>query len=343
MGRTGRHDVNELRLYDFDAGYTFNIAEFSIKKDPSEKYPFGYGLVVTAGLDSQKNHAIGIFRDKDDNFPFRNTPWFDLQEAYVSGRIPVGEGLVVKAGKFVTLLGYEVIEAPNNLNFSRSFLFTFSAPLTHVGALLTYQPLSWLSVTFGTVVGWDDAKDNNSTMSYTGQFAFTPIKDFTANLNWITGAEQNHNNRDPRTVLDFVFNYTGVKNLTLGLDVDYGWEYDEAYLASTGTRQDNNASWWGWAAYAAYDWTEKLRTALRLEYFKDAEGVRTQLSPPGNKLDLWEVTLTAQYKVWKGLVARVEYRHDSANQKTFSIRAPGYVPTGKTQDTISFDLYYLFF
>jgi len=55
------------------------------------------------------------------------------------------------------------------------------------------------------------------------------------------------------------------------------------------------------------------------------------------------VTLTAQYKVWKGLVARVEYRHDSANQKTFSIRAPGYVPTGKTQDTISFDLYYLFF
>ncbi len=76
---------------------------------------------------------------------------------------------------------------------------------------------------------------------------------------------------------------------------------------------------------------------------KDAEGVRTQLSPPGNKLDLWEVTMTAQYKVWKGLVARVEYRHDSANQKTFSIRAPGYVPTGKTQDTISFDLYYLFF
>jgi hypothetical protein len=144
-------------------------------------------------------------------------------------------------------------------------------------------------------------------------------------------------------VLDWVVNYTGIKNLTLGLNVDYGWEYDEAYLASTGTRGNNNASWWGWAAYAAYDWTQALRTALRLEYFKDAEGVRTQLSPPGNKLDLWEVTLTAQYRIWKGLVGRVEYRHDSANQKVFSIRAPGYVPTGKSQDTISFDLYYLFF
>src|SRR5437016_13089201 len=92
LNGNGRGNHNELRLYDFDSGYTFNIAEFSAKKDPSEKYPFGYGLVVTAGVDSQKNHAIGIFRDKDDNFPFRNTPWFDLQEAYVSGRIPVGEG-----------------------------------------------------------------------------------------------------------------------------------------------------------------------------------------------------------------------------------------------------------
>ena len=304
--------------------------------------------MLTAGIpgtsnDSQKNHALGMFRGLDDQFAFRNTANFDVQEAYASYQIPIGSGLTLKAGKFVTLLGYEVIEAPNDLNFSRSFLFTFSAPLTHVGALLSYQPLSWFSITFGTVVGWDDAEDNNSTMSYTGQFAFTPIKDLTANFNWITGAEQNHNNRDPRTQLDFVFNYTGFKNLTLGLNVDYGWEYDEAYLASTGTRGDNNASWWGWAAYAAYDWTEKLRTALRLEYMKDAEGVRTQLSPPGNTLDLWEVTMTAQYKIWKGLVGRVEYRHDSANQKTFSIRAPGYVPTGKTQDTISFDLYYLFF
>ena len=347
-GNASRGNHNELRFYDFEGGYTFNMAEFSIKKDPSERYPFGYGLVLTAGIpgtsnDSQKNHALGIFRNEDDQFAFRNTANFDVQEVYGSYQIPIGSGLTLKAGKFVTLLNYEVIEAPNNLNFSRSYLFVFSAPLTHVGAVLSYQPLPWLSITFGTVVGWDDAKDNNSTMSYTGQFGFTPMKDLTVNFNWITGAEQNHNNRDPRTVLDYTVNYTGIKDLTLGLNVDYGWEYDEAYLASTGTRQDNNASWWGWAAYAAYDWTEKLRTALRLEYFKDSEGVRTQLSPPGNKLDLWEVTLTAQYKIWKGLVGRVEYRHDSANQKVFAIRAPGYVPTGKTQDTITFDFYYLFF
>jgi len=347
-GRASRGNHNELRFYDFEGGYTFNMAEFSIKKDPSENYPFGYGLVLTAGIpgtsnDSQKNHALGIFRGDNDQFPFRNTPNFDLQEAYGSYMFPLGSGLTLKAGKFVTLLGYEVIESPNNLNFSRSFLFSFAIPLTHVGALLSYSPLPWLSLTAGPVVGWDVARDNNSRMSVMGQVGVSAVKDLVLSLNWITGPEQAHQNSNPRTVLDFVATYTGIKNLTLGANVDYGWEEDEATLAASGTRGNPDASWWGWAGYVAYDWTEALRTALRVEYFKDAESVRTGLSPLGTKLDLYEVTATVQYKIWKGLVARVEYRHDSANQKVFAIRAPGYVPTGKSQDTISFDLYYLFF
>ena len=39
---TGRGDVNELRFYDHDNGYTFNAAELSLKKDPSERYRLGY-------------------------------------------------------------------------------------------------------------------------------------------------------------------------------------------------------------------------------------------------------------------------------------------------------------
>src|SRR3989449_684040 len=270
-GRASRGNHNELRLYDFEGGYTFNVAEFSIKKDPTEQYLFGYGLVLTAGVpgtsnDSQKNHALGIFRGDNDQFPFRNTPNFDLQEAYGSYQFPLGSGLTLKAGKFVTLLGYEVIESPNDLNFSRGFLFTFAIPLTHVGALLSYSPLPWLSLTAGPVVGWDVARDNNSRMSVMGQ-----------------------------------------------------------------------------VGYVAYDWTEQLRTALRLEYFQDSDGIRTLAVAPGSRVELYEVTATVQYKIWKGLVGRLEYRHDSADEKVFAIRAPGYVPTGKTQNTLTLALYYSFF
>jgi Putative beta-barrel porin-2, OmpL-like. bbp2 len=147
--------VNELRFYDVDRGYTFNMAEISLKKEPSDRYPFGFGLVLTGGDDVQFNHAIGIFRDEDDTPA--DTEKFDLQEAYLSYKVPVGSGLTLKGGKFVTLIGYEVIESPNNLNFSRSFLFTFATPLTHVGLLASYllpvllrRPPCWTSCTSGS-------------------------------------------------------------------------------------------------------------------------------------------------------------------------------------------------
>lgn len=339
----GRGGTNELRFYDYDEGYTFNIAEFSIKKDPSEKYPFGYGLVVTTGIDSQKNHSLGIFRSEEDSFAFRNTKKFDFQEMYLSATVPLGSGLTIKAGKWVTLLGYEVIESPNNLNFSRGYLFTFGIPLTHTGGLFSYTLTDWFTVQAGVVVGWDNSEDNNGRPSYTGQFAFTPLKDFTANLNWIAGPEQNDQNTHQRYALDFVFGYTGIKNLTLAADVLYGHEDKEASLVAADTRQNTSASWWAWAAYAAYDWTENLRTALRLEYFDDPDGVRTAAIAPGSKVELYDVTATVQYKIWKGLVSRVEYRHDNANRKVFKREDHGTTPTSTSLDTISISLYYSFF
>jgi hypothetical protein len=337
---TGRGDVNELRLYDLDGGYTFNMAEFSIKKDASDAHPFGFGLVVTGGQDARKNHALGIFRDKDDVFPFRDTPPIDLQEAYAAYKFPLGSGLVLTAGKFVSLLGYEVIESPNNLNFSRSFLFSFAVPLTHVGALLSYNFGQIVTVKAGPVVGWDVAKDNNGAMSVMGQIAVGPIPDLVLGLNWITGPEQPSNNHNPRTVLDWTANYTGVKGLTLGANVDYGWEKKEPTLVGAGL-SDTTATWWGIAGYAAYDWTEQLRTAVRAEYFRDSDSARTAARAPGLRTSLWETTATVQYKIWKGLVARVEYRHDQANEKVFKTNLFG--PTSKAQDTISLDLFYLFF
>ncbi len=348
-GFTTSDKVNSLRLYDIDEGYTFNMAELSVKKDPSDKYPFGFGLVITGGEDAQKNHAVGIFRDLTD--APRQTARGDLQEAYLSYVVPLGSGLTVKAGKFATLIGYEVIESPNNLNFSRSYLFIFAAPLTHVGGLLSYSLTDWFSVTAGVVEGWDVADDNNRSASFTGQFALTPLKDLTTNLNWIVGPEQNgnsgfnHPNSNNRWVTDLVVNYVGIKKVTLGLNVNVGGEQDEPNLAAT--RRDADASWWGAAAYAAYDWTEKLRTALRVEYFRDTDGVRTfaSVNGAGDKVGLWEATATAQYKIWKGLVGRVEYRHDDASRDAFGIRRIGGVatPTRSGQDTIALDLYYLFF
>jgi hypothetical protein len=336
----GRGDVNELRLYDLDAGYTFNMAEFKISKDPSDAHPFGFGLSITGGEDARKNHALGIFRGSDDVYPYRDTPPIDLLEAYASYKFPLGSGLTLKAGKFASLLGFEVIESPLNLNFSRSLLFSFAVPLTHVGALLSYTLGDVLTVTAGPVVGWDVAKDNNGSMSVMGQFILTPVKDLIIGFNWITGPEQNGNNHNPRTVLDWTFTYNGLKNTVLGLNVDYGWERKEPSLVAAGL-SNTTAKWWGIGGYFAYDWTEKLRTSFRAEYFEDRDSVRTAAQAPGLKTAIWETTATVRYKIWKGLLARVEYRHDQANEKVFKANLFG--PTSKAQDTLSLDVIYQFF
>ena len=97
LGRAGRGGVNELRFYDVDEGYTFNAFELSLKKDPSEAHRFGFGAVLTAGRDSQKNHSLGIFRDRDDPPPYyRNTPEVDVVEAYAAYLVPIGNGLTLK-------------------------------------------------------------------------------------------------------------------------------------------------------------------------------------------------------------------------------------------------------
>jgi hypothetical protein len=97
----------------------------------------------------------------------------------------------------------------------------------------------------------------------------------------------------------------------------------------------------------AYDWTEKLRTSVRQEFFRDAAGARTG---SGLGTDLWSTTATVQYKIWKGLVGRVEYRHDQSDENVFRVRysrpditSQGLIARGKAMDTISISLYYSFF
>jgi hypothetical protein len=149
-----------------------------------------------------------------------------------------------------------------------------------------------------------------------------------------------------RYVLDLVLSYTGLNRTTLAFEATYGYEDHEAFLTSLGTRRNTNAAWWGWALYGAYDWTPKIRTALRQEYFQDTDGARTGF---GGMLRLWSTTLTADYRLWKGLEVRLEYRHDSADEKVFKARTSrpdqslGVTPQSKTLDTFSITLTYVFF
>jgi hypothetical protein len=162
-------------------------------------------------------------------------------------------------------------------------------------------------------------------------------------LNWLAGREQNRDvGAHTRWIIDGIVTYTGIDKVTLVLNFDVAREHKEPALRAAGTRRDTDAGWGGWALYGAYDWTPKLRTALRAEHFLDPDGARNGILTPGTSVSLWEGTATVEYKIWKGLVGRLEYRHDDANRKIFSISPTTLAPTRSTQDTITVAAHYLF-
>ena len=144
---------------------------------------------------------------------------------------------------------------------------------------------------------------------------------------------------EPTTIL-----YTGIDKRTLAANFDFAGEKNDPALVALGTRTDSNARWGGIAGYVAYDWKKALRTVLRAEYFSDPQGVRSsETVAPGHNVDLVSLTATVEYKIWRGLVGRLEYRHDEASRRAFSLQNHGLTPTSHAQDTMTAALYYSFF
>src|SRR5437660_1248276 len=57
---------------------------------------------------------------------------FGVKQAFVDLHVPIGTGLDVKIGHFDYIGGFEVPEAGNNPNYSRSFAWT-QEPASHTG------------------------------------------------------------------------------------------------------------------------------------------------------------------------------------------------------------------
>ena len=66
---------------------------------------------------------------------------------------------------------------------------------------------------------------------------------------------------------------------------------------------------------------------FRTEFFNDDDGVRTGFV--GN--DMWEITITPEFRINENMVVRAEYRHDDSNQLVFDDGAG----LSDSQDTVA--------
>jgi len=310
--------TNEQRLFDKKANtFLIDLAQIQFAKDPPVG-GLGYKLKLSYGETAKFIHSAGLGNPNDA---------FDLTEAYVDYAAPLGSGLKLRLGKFATYICAETIEAKDNYNYSRSFLYSFATPFTHTGFMAGYKFSEAFTASLYIVNGWDVADDNNKGKTFGASFAVTPIEPLALTFNFIYGPEQPNSTSNNRFLFDWIGAFKATKNLTFMANIDYAHEEKDPLNGG------KDSEWYGAAVYAKYGFTDFFSTSIRAEYFNDENGVRTGIAQ-----ELKEITLTADFKVAKNLLVRPEYRHDWSTKNGFDSEHNTF--DTKNQDTIAVGVIY---
>jgi len=322
-----------LRQFDDNAnGFNVQAVKIALEKALPDKneWAAGFRIDTIYGADAK------YLQDTGFNNSGGTTDGFALEQALVKFRIPVGNGLDIYAGKFVTFLGYEVIESPANPNFSRGLLFTNLIPLTHTGVYADYKFNDTFEAKFGVVDGWNNSVSAPNGSDYTfggkaitGQlninapgknanltqsFIYSPQNDPAATFAGGPTGPSAPSSGNPVFVYDIWGNWNPTfdkgGNTTLGFNIDYGYD---------------SFNWYGAALYAQYKFSKVFTLGARGEYIHQDKGAgkfgnggffTSSGSFQAESEDDWSETLTATFNIWDNLLTRVEYRFDDLDGAT---------------------------
>ena len=312
-------NINFRPFNNRDNTFGLELAQLVFHKDAAAPGSTGFNLDLNYGYTVPAAiHSTGQSSSGD----------FDVKQAFISYVAPIGSGLKLDAGKFITEFGAEVIEgyAGWNYNYSRSLLFYYTIPYTHTGLRGTYVFNDRLTLIGCVANGWDNVTDNNGGKSVFIHAAMTPAANTTLNVKYIVGPEQNDNNNNLRHVLNLNFGITVLEKLVFSADYVYGSEKNVPGIG--------DSDWTGIAGVFRYPVSDKLAMSLRAEFFNDSDGART-----GTMQDMWEFTFTPEYAINGNMLVRAEYRHDQSDKNVFDGKDAG---DKKHQDTLGMNLIYHF-
>ncbi|MCH8312245.1 MAG: porin [Nitrospinae bacterium] len=330
--------TNVNRIFDADHNsFKFDVGELVILRDTPKPGDVGFRTDLTYGFSVPE--VTQSTADTGDG----QSHQFDVQQAYVSYNAPIGSGLQIDFGKFITHIGAEVIEGYDgwNYNFSRSFLFGLAIPFTHTGIRASYTINDMISVMGMVANGWDITVDNNDGKTLGAQIAITPTDNISLLLNWASGQEAIGLNgvafsNNTVNIFDVVLDVGLTNNTLVQLNFDYG-------VQANGAVSGRDAEWWGIAGILRHNYNKWFSISLRGEFFDDVEGTRTTSATTlvaDQGQELWEITVTPEVRINQNMVVRMEYRHDKSNQKAFFDSGAG--KTQDTQDTIALNALFYF-
>ncbi|SOE23291.1 Putative beta-barrel porin-2, OmpL-like. bbp2 [Spirosomataceae bacterium TFI 002] len=233
-----------------------------------------------------------------------------IKQAFVSWAM--SEKVSLTAGQFGTNVGYEVIDAPANFNYSLSNLFG-NGPFYHTGVKLDFALADNFGLMVGVNNGLDSKDDNNKSKGVMAQVYVAPTDGWDVYLNYFGSNEADLDATEKSTYswFDITTSYQVSDNFLIGLNaVPYG-----AY-------KDGSAdplTWWGAALYLNGNVSEKFGLGVRAERFDNSSGGIYLLDGTGAGTAVTSLTLTASIDITENLMFKPEVRYD------------GYTPTSGFQ------------
>ncbi len=323
-GAPGSNGPGSRNFDQADNSFSLGLAEIGIAKAVNDTSRLGFTVKLAYGPTAD---AVASSIDQNNK---------NILQAYGTYLIPVGgKDLTVDAGKFVTHMGYEVIEPELNWNYSRADIFQYFVPFYHAGVRASY-PLSPKFTVNGYVTnGWNDVtSDNNVSKAYGFELTFTPSSKYSIILNGLTSSEPDPygivtippinfpilggtdaetltaQNRAKNVIEPIItYNFSSQFSAVADINIDFGKG------ATPRDATDSNGSWssTGYAAYLHYQMPSGSGITLRGEYFDDDKGFLTGIDRQKGE----EVTLTYGIKglAFPGAETRFEYRYDHMDKE----------------------------
>lgn len=216
----------------------------------------------------------------------------------------ISDNFKMIAGSFGTHIGYELLDAVDNKNYSMSYAFT-NGPFFNTGVKAVYTAGKFTAMA-GITNPTDfksalDAESKNKTfiaqVGYVGDTG-------SAYFNLTTGS---NNPTSPKNITQFDFVASKKLNdkFSLGFNGTYAIVADDF-------DSELDSEWFSLVGYASYAIKNNLTLAYRLEYFDDKDAVSAN-AVGGNILGN---TLSFNYKVGN-LTIIPEIRYDSSSEDSF--------------------------
>jgi hypothetical protein len=174
------------------------------------------------------------------------------------------EALKFTMGNFSTFYGYEVIDAPLNVNYSTSYLFS-NGPFFHTGIKANVA----LSDKFGAMIGVfgdTDTKIEKTKGKHVGaQLSYINGK-LSTYFNYLGGRFAEKTETSPEIMsnqVDLTATFQATEKFGLGLNIAQRFLTDG---------DGNDATWGGAALYAKYAFSDSFLFGLRAESISDKDG-----------------------------------------------------------------------